>query len=244
MLLTGKVALVTVASRGIGAAIADTLAQAGATVIGTATSDEQSQKIHARLAVAGVGICLDVGDNESVKTTMATIQKQFGPIVILVNNAGITEDNLLIRMTEEQWDRVLNVNLKSVYRTSKAVVRGMIQAREGRIINISSVVGSMGNIGQVNYSASKAGMIGMTKSMARELGSRNITVNCVAPGFIQTDMTDALPEDRVNDMLHNIPLGTLGEAQDIAEAVLFLASPQAKYITGQTIHVNGGLLME
>ncbi|MBN3859065.1 3-oxoacyl-ACP reductase FabG [Neisseriaceae bacterium PsAf] len=245
MSVTGKVALVTGASRGIGAAIADTLANAGAIVIGTATSEEQSQKIHERLSpLKGAGKRLNVDNNESVLETIDSIQKEFGPITILVNNAGITKDNLLMRMKEEEWDDVLNVNLKSIYRTSKAVLRGMMKAKEGTIINITSVVGQMGNSGQTNYAASKAGMMGFTKSLAREVGSRNITVNCVAPGFIQTDMTDSLSEEMVADMLNSIPLGALGEVEDIANTVLFLASKEAKYITGQTIHVNGGLLME
>ncbi|MCV2503138.1 MAG: 3-oxoacyl-ACP reductase FabG, partial [Neisseriaceae bacterium] len=217
MSVTGKVALVTGASRGIGAAIADTLANAGAIVIGTATSEEQSQKIHERLSpLKGAGKRLNVDNNESVLETIDSIQKEFGPITILVNNAGITKDNLLMRMKEEEWDDVLNVNLKSIYRTSKAVLRGMMKAKEGTIINITSVVGQMGNSGQTNYAASKAGMMGFTKSLAREVGSRNITVNCVAPGFIQTDMTDSLSEEMVADMLNSIPLGALGEVEDIA----------------------------
>ncbi|QRN40713.1 MAG: 3-oxoacyl-ACP reductase FabG [Neisseriaceae bacterium] len=245
MLVTDKIALVTGASRGIGAAVADVLANAGAIVIGTATSKEQSQKIHDRLSpFKGAGKCLNVDNNESVLETVESIQKEFGPITILVNNAGITKDNLLMRMTEKEWDDVLNINLKSIYRTSKAVLRGMMKAKEGRIINITSVIGRMGNSGQTNYAASKSGMMGFTKSLAREVGSRNITVNCIAPGFIQTDMTDNLSQETVADILSEIPLGVLGEAKDIANTVLFLASEGAKYITGQTIHVNGGLLME
>ncbi len=242
--LTGKVALVTGASRGIGAAVADTLAKAGATVIGTATSEEQAGKITERLAeFGGQGRQLNVTDENSIETLVAQVEKEFGKIDILVNNAGITRDNLLMRMKESEWDDIMQVNLKSVFRSSKSVLRGMMKARFGRVINITSIVGTMGNAGQANYAAAKAGLMGFTKSMAREVGSRGITVNCVAPGFIDTDMTRALPEEQRADLAKNIALGKLGEAQDIADAVLFLASDMAGYITGQTIHVNGGMLM-
>jgi 3-oxoacyl-[acyl-carrier protein] reductase len=242
--LTGKIALVTGASRGIGAAIADTLAQAGATVIGTATSEEQAAKIGERLSAwGGQGRQLNVGDENSIEDLVAGLEKEFGKIDILVNNAGITRDNLLMRMKETEWDDIMQVNLKSVFRSSKSVLRGMMKNRAGRIINITSIVGTMGNAGQTNYSAAKAGLMGFTKSMAREVGSRGITVNCVAPGFIDTDMTRALPEEQRAALAQNIALGKLGQAQDIADAVLFLSSDMAAYITGQTIHVNGGMLM-
>ncbi|EGV35077.1 3-oxoacyl-ACP reductase FabG [Neisseria weaveri] len=242
--LSGKVALVTGASRGIGAAIADTLAAAGAKVIGTATSESGAAAIAERMAQwGGVGRALNAAEEGSIESLIADIEKEFGKLDILVNNAGITRDNLLMRMKEEEWDEIMQVNLKSVFRTSKAVLRGMMKQRSGRVINITSVVGTMGNAGQANYAAAKAGLIGFSKSMAREVGSRGITVNCVAPGFIDTDMTRALPEETRKMFEAQTSLGKFGEAQDIADAVLFLASEQARYITGQTLHVNGGMLM-
>ncbi|VEF03122.1 3-ketoacyl-ACP reductase [Neisseria canis] len=242
--LSGRIALVTGASRGIGAAIADTLAQAGATVIGTATSESGAQAIGERLAQwGGQGRALNAAEEGGIENLIAEIEKELGKLDILVNNAGITRDNLLMRMKEEEWDEIMQVNLKSVFRASKAVLRGMMKQRSGRVINITSVVGAMGNAGQANYAAAKAGLIGFSKSMAREVGSRGITVNCVAPGFIDTDMTRALPEETRKMFEAQTSLGKFGEAQDIANAVLFLASDQAKYITGQTIHVNGGMLM-
>jgi len=242
--LSGKIALVTGASRGIGAAIADTLAAAGAKVIGTATSESGAVAIGERLAQwGGEGRALNSTEPETIENLIADIEKEFGKLDILVNNAGITRDNLLMRMKEEEWDDIMQVNLKSVFRASKAVLRGMMKQRAGRIINITSVVGVMGNAGQTNYAAAKAGLIGFSKSMAREVGSRGITVNCVAPGFIDTDMTRALPEETRKTFEAQTSLGKFGEAQDIADAVLFLASDQAKYITGQTLHVNGGMLM-
>ena len=242
--LSGKIALVTGASRGIGAAIADTLAQAGATVIGTATSDSGAAAIGERLAQwNGQGRALNAVEADGIENLIADIEKEFGKLDILVNNAGITRDNLLMRMKEEEWDEIMQVNLKSVFRASKAVLRGMMKQRSGRIINITSVVGAMGNAGQANYAAAKAGLMGFAKSMAREVGSRGITVNCIAPGFIDTDMTRALPEEVRKTFEAQPALGRFGDAQDIADAVLFLASDQAKYITGQTLHVNGGMLM-
>lgn len=242
--LSGKIALVTGASRGIGAAIADTLAAAGAKVIGTATSESGAAAIGERLTQwGGEGRALNSAEPETIENLIADIEKEFGKLDILVNNAGITRDNLLMRMKEEEWDDIMQVNLKSVFRASKAVLRGMMKQRAGRIINITSVVGVMGNAGQTNYAAAKAGLIGFSKSMAREVGSRGITVNCVAPGFIDTDMTRALPEETRKTFEAQTSLGKFGEAQDIADAVLFLASDQAKYITGQTLHVNGGMLM-
>jgi 3-oxoacyl-[acyl-carrier-protein] reductase len=242
--LSGKIALVTGASRGIGAAIADTLAQAGATVIGTATSDSGAAAIGERLAQwNGQGRALNAVEADGIENLIADIEKEFGKLDILVNNAGITRDNLLMRMKEEEWDEIMQVNLKSVFRASKAVLRGMMKQRSGRIINITSVVGAMGNAGQANYAAAKAGLMGFAKSMAREVGSRGITVNCIAPGFIDTDMTRALPEEVRKTFEAQTALGRFGDAQDIADAVLFLASDQAKYITGQTLHVNGGMLM-
>ena len=242
--LSGKIALVTGASRGIGAAIADTLAQAGATVIGTATSDSGAAAIGERLAQwNGQGRALNAAEADGIENLISDIEKEFGKLDILVNNAGITRDNLLMRMKEEEWDEIMQVNLKSVFRASKAVLRGMMKQRSGRIINITSVVGAMGNAGQANYAAAKAGLMGFAKSMAREVGSRGITVNCIAPGFIDTDMTRALPEEVRKTFEAQTALGRFGDAQDIADAVLFLASDQAKYITGQTLHVNGGMLM-
>ena len=242
--LSQRIALVTGASRGIGAAIADTLAQAGATVIGTATSEKGAVAIGGRLAQwGGHGRVLDINAENSVEELIAGIEQEFGKLDILVNNAGITRDNLLMRMKEEEWDDIMQTNLKSVFRASKAVLRGMMKQRSGRIISITSVVGAMGNAGQSNYAAAKAGLIGFSKSLAREVGSRGITVNCVAPGFIDTDMTRALSEDTRKAFAEQTSLGRFGEADDIAAAVLFLASEQARYITGQTLHVNGGMLM-
>ncbi|EKU23936.1 3-oxoacyl-ACP reductase FabG [Xanthomonas graminis] len=242
--LQGDVALVTGASRGIGAAIADTLAAQGATVIGTATSASGAQAIGARLAAhGGQGRALDVTDPAAVEALIEAIGKEFGAVSILVNNAGITRDNLLMRMKEEDWQAIIDTNLTSVFRTSKAVLRGMMKARKGRIVNIASVVGVTGNPGQANYAAAKAGIIAFSKSMAKEIGSRGITVNVVAPGFIDTDMTKALPEAQRNALLAQIALGQLGQPADIANAVAFLVGPGAGYITGETLHVNGGMYM-
>lgn len=244
MSLQGKVALVTGASRGIGAAIAAALAAEGAVVIGTATSEAGAASIHERLsAQGGAGRVLNVTEAGAIDALVESIEKEFGAIAILVNNAGITRDGLLMRMKDEDWDDIMDTNLKSVFKASKAVLRGMMKARFGRIINIASVVGVSGNPGQTNYSAAKAGIIGFTKSMAREVGSRNITVNCVAPGFIDTDMTRVLPEAQRAALVEQIALGRLGDAKDIADATAFLASDRAGYITGQTLHVNGGMLM-
>lgn len=242
--LKGEVALVTGASRGIGAAIADMLAAQGATVIGTATSDAGAQAIADRLApLGGQGRTLDVVDSGAVVALIEAIGTDVGAISILVNNAGITRDNLLVRMKDEEWQSILDTNLSSVYRTSKAVLRGMMKARKGRIINIASVVGVTGNPGQTNYAAAKAGIIAFSKSLAKEIGSRNITVNVVAPGFIDTDMTRALPDAAREALIGQIALGHLGDANDIAHAVAFLAGPAAGYITGETLHVNGGMHM-
>jgi len=242
--LSGEIVLVTGASRGIGAAIADELAAQGATVIGTATSDAGAVAIGERLAaVGGHGRMLDVTDGASIEALVDDIAKQFGPVSILVNNAGITRDNLLMRMKDEDWNAILDTNLTSVYRTSKAVMRAMMKARRGRIINIASVVGVTGNAGQANYAAAKAGIIAFSKSLAKEIGSRGITVNVVAPGFIDTDMTKALPEAAREGLIGQIALGRLGEPVDIARAVAFLAGPSAAYITGETLHVNGGMYM-
>ena len=242
--LKGEIALVTGASRGIGAAIADELAALGATVIGTATSDAGAQAIGDRLGVrGGHGRMLNVTDGPSVEALVDAIATEFGPVSILVNNAGITRDNLLMRMKEEDWQSILDTNLTSVYRTSKAVMRAMMKARKGRNINIASVVGVTGNAGQANYAAAKAGIIAFSKSLAKEIGSRGITVNVVAPGFIATDMTKDLPEDAKAAMAGQIALGRLGEPADIARAVAFLAGPAAAYITGETLHVNGGMYM-
>jgi 3-oxoacyl-[acyl-carrier protein] reductase len=241
--MTKQIALITGASRGIGRAIAERLADDGFFVIGTATSDAGADSISAYLGENGTGMKLDVADSESVATVMKTINDDFGAPAVLVNNAGITRDNLLMRMKDEEWDDIINTNLTSVFRMSKAVLRGMMKVKTGRIINISSVVGSTGNAGQANYAAAKAGMIGFTKSMAKEVGSRNITVNTVAPGFIDTDMTRELNDDVKNALLSSIPLSRLGEAKEIAHAVAFLASAGASYITGETLHVNGGMFM-
>lgn len=242
--LAGQVALVTGASRGIGAAIADRLAADGATVIGTATSDDGANAINDRLgAHGGAGRALDVTDGASVEALIKTIGQEFGAPTIVVNNAAITRDTLMLRMKDDDWQAVIDANLSGVFRVSKAALKGMMKARGGRIINISSVVGLMGNAGQVNYSAAKAGLLGFTRSMAREVGSRAITVNAIAPGFIETDMTRDLPEDTKKSMLEQIPLGRLGSVDDIAAAAAFLASPQAGYITGETLSINGGLYM-
>jgi 3-oxoacyl-[acyl-carrier protein] reductase len=242
--LKGETALVTGASRGIGAAIADELAAMGATVIGTATSEAGAAAIESRLAAhGGHGRVLNVTDAASVEALIDDIAKQHGGVSILVNNAGITRDQLLLRMRDEDWQAILDTNLTSVYRLSKAVMRGMMKARKGRIISIASVIGLTGNPGQANYAAAKAGIIAFSKSLAREIGSRGITVNVVAPGFIDTDMTRGLPEESKQALLGQIALGRLGEAGDIAKAVGFLASPAAAYITGETLHVNGGMYM-
>ena len=242
--LQGEIALVTGASRGIGAAIADELAAQGATVIGTATTESGAAAIGQRLAAqGGHGRALNVTEPGAVEALIEAVSKEFGAISILVNNAGITRDNLLMRMKDEDWQAILDTNLTSVYRTSKAVMRGMMKARKGRIINIASVIGVTGNAGQANYAAAKAGIIAFSKSLAKEIGSRGVTVNVVAPGFIDTDMTKDLPEDAKAAMLGQIALGRLGEPADIAKAVAFLAGPSASYITGETLHVNGGLYM-
>ena len=241
---SGEIVLVTGASRGIGAAIADTLAERGAKVIGTATSDAGAQAIGERLAGSGgAGRKLDVTDGGAVEALVDAIAAEFGPISVLVNNAGITRDQLLLRMKDEDWNTILDTNLSSVFRTSKAVLRGMMKARKGRIISIASVIGLTGNAGQANYAAAKAGIIAFSKSLAKEIGSRGITVNVVAPGFIETDMTRALPEAQKDAMQGQIALGRFGSPGDIAEAVAFLASPAAAYITGETMHVNGGMYM-
>lgn len=241
--MTKPIALVTGASRGIGRAIAERLAEDGFFVVGTATTDSGAEAISAFLAENGVGKKLNVADAELIADFIKAVNDEIGTPTILVNNAGITRDNLLMRMKDEEWDDIINTNLSSVFRMSKAVLRGMMKAKTGRIINISSVVGSTGNAGQANYAAAKAGMIGFTKSMAKEVGSRNITVNTVAPGFIDTDMTRELSDDIKNALLAGIPLARLGEAKEIAHAVSFLASEGAAYITGETIHVNGGMFM-
>jgi len=246
-MLNGQVALVTGATRGIGQAIALELGRQGAVVAGTATSEAGAQTIGAYLLAAGIkgaGFAMNVNDAAQVEATLAAVQKQCGDIAILVNNAGITRDNLLLRMKDEEWDDILSTNLKSVYRLSKLVLRPMMKARQGRIINITSVIGVMGNAGQTNYAAAKAGMIGFSKSLAREIGSRNITVNCVAPGFIDTDMTRDLDATQRAALIGQIPLARLGAVEDIAGAVAFLAGPAAAYITGATLHVNGGMLMD
>jgi 3-oxoacyl-[acyl-carrier protein] reductase len=244
--LDNEIALVTGASRGIGLAIALDLGAQGATVVGTATSSDGAEKISEQLKAAGIkgrGIMLNVTDQGSIDAVLAEIQGAWGAPTILVNNAGITRDNLLMRMKDEEWDAIMDTNLKSIFRMSKAVLRGMTKARKGRIISISSIVGASGNAGQCNYAAAKAAVVGFTKSLAREVGSRNITVNAVAPGFIDTDMTKALPENVREGLLNQIPLGRLGKAEEIASAVAFLASPRAAYITGTTLHVNGGMFM-
>jgi 3-oxoacyl-[acyl-carrier protein] reductase len=242
--LQGEIALVTGASRGIGAAIAAALAAAGATVVGTATSEGGATAITESLGDSGRGIVLNIADGDSVQAAIKNIQAEEGSPTILVNNAGITRDNLLMRMKDDEWDDVIATNLSGAFKVSKACMRGMMKAKKGRIVNIASVIGIMGNAGQANYAAAKAGLIGFSKSLAREIGSRNITVNVVAPGFIDTDMTRVLPEDQKTAMLTQIPLNRLGEGEEIADAVVFLASPAAAYITGETLHVNGGMLMD
>ena len=242
--LAGEVALVTGASRGIGASIAAALAAAGATVVGTATSEGGAGGISEALGDSGRGLVLNISDDDSVQAAIKDMQDNEGSPTIVVNNAGITRDNLLMRMKADEWDDVLSTNLSGVYRVSKACLRGMMKAKKGRIINIASVIGVMGNAGQSNYAAAKAGIIGFSKSLAREIGSRNITVNVVAPGFIDTDMTRVLPEDQRAAMLDQVPLNRLGAGDDIAAAVVFLASPAGAYITGETLHVNGGMLMD
>lgn len=243
MNLEGKIALVTGASRGIGRAIAELLVERGATVIGTATSESGAAAISEYLGDNGKGLALNVTDVESIEATLKTINDEFGVIDILVNNAGITRDNLLMRMKDSEWDDIIDTNLTPIFRMSKAVLRGMMKKRAGRIINVGSVVGTMGNAGQANYAAAKAGVIGFTKSMAREVASRGVTVNTVAPGFIETDMTKALNEEQRAATLANVPSGRLGDPREIASAVVFLASPEAAYITGETLHVNGGMYM-
>ena len=243
-MLDGKIVLVTGASRGIGKAIALTLGAAGATVIGTATSESGANNISQMLndkKILGTGIVLDVTDNDQISSLEENIKNDFGSVDILVNNAGITRDNILLRMKEDEWEDIISTNLSSIFKMSKLVLRGMIKKRCGRIISITSVVGVMGNAGQVNYGSAKAGIIGFTKSLAREVGVRGITVNAVAPGFIETDMTDSLPDDQKDELASQIPMGRLGSADEIAQAVLFLAGDGGSYITGQTIHVNGGM---
>ncbi|MCK9532065.1 MAG: 3-oxoacyl-ACP reductase FabG [Gammaproteobacteria bacterium] len=246
MSLENEIALVTGASRGIGQAIALALGRKGATVIGTATSESGAEKISACLSEQGIkgkGMALDVSSQESIDAVMGAINEGFGVPTILINNAGITRDNLLMRMKDEEWEAIINTNLSSVYRMSKACLRGMTKARKGRIVSIASVVGAMGNAGQTNYAAAKAGIMGFTKALAREVGSRGITVNTVAPGFIDTDMTRALADEHKQALLGQIPLARLGQPEEIAAAVAFLASPEAGYITGETLHVNGGMYM-
>ena len=246
MSLTGEIAFVSGASRGIGQAIALELGKQDATVVGTATSDKGAASISAYLAehgIKGFGVAMDVTDTGSVETALAQVESDAGAPTILVNNAGITRDNLLMRMKDEEWDAILDTNLSSVYRLTKRCLRAMMKARKGRIISIASVVGAMGNAGQTNYAAAKAGIIGFSKALAREVGSRGITVNVVAPGFIDTDMTRALPEEQRTALLNQIPLARLGQPEEIASAVAFLASPAGGYITGSTLHVNGGMYM-
>ena len=243
-MLDGKIVLVTGATRGIGKAIALTLGGAGATVIGTATTESGSDnisKIFADNKVSGKGIKLNVTDNEQIASLIKSVNEDFGSIDILINNAGITRDNILLRMKEDEWEDIINTNLSSLYKMSKSVLRGMIKKRSGRIISITSVVGAMGNAGQSNYAAAKAGMIGFTKSLAREVGVRGITVNAVAPGFIETDMTSNLPDEQKEALASQIPMGRLGTPDEVANAVLFLAGDSGSYITGQTLHVNGGM---
>ncbi|GJL74151.1 MAG TPA: 3-oxoacyl-ACP reductase FabG [Nitrosomonas sp.] len=245
--MENKIALVTGASRGIGQAIAQKLGQHGAIVIGTATTQHGAESIDQYLSKAniqGMGIALNVNDVDQINNVIASIREKYGEIEILVNNAGITRDNLLVRMKDEEWDDILETNLKSAFRLSRAVLRAMMKARYGRIINISSVVGVIGNIGQANYAAAKAGIFGFSKSLAREVGSRNITVNCIAPGFIDTDMTRALSDDQQQSLIQHVPLGRLGRSEEVASAVAFLASSAAGYITGSTLHVNGGMYMD
>jgi len=244
--LTNKICLVTGATRGIGKAIAQQLGSQGAIVIGTATSEAGAQTISENLkeaGVAGKGMVLNVSELDSIESVLKAIAEEYGVITVLVNNAGITRDNLMMRMKEDEWDDIMNTNLKSVYRLSKGVLRGMMKARNGRIINITSVVGVSGNAGQANYSAAKAGVIGFSKSLAQEIASRGVTVNAIAPGFINTDMTKALSEDVIDKMTANIPAARLGTPEDIAASVVFLASDESAYMTGTTLHVNGGMYM-
>ena len=246
-MLNDRIAFVTGATRGIGRAIVLELGRQGATVIGTATSEDGGGRISACLAEAGVkgkGIMLDVTDSSRTDAVLADVAKEFGPITILVNNAGITRDNLAMRMADDEWDAVIDTNLRAVFRLTRGVMRGMMKARFGRVVNITSVVGYSGNPGQANYCAAKAGVAGLTRSLARELGSRNITVNCVAPGFVATDMTHALTDEQKEAMLAAIPLGRAGTPEDVAGAVGFLVSPAAAYVTGTTVHVNGGMFMD
>ena len=244
--LQGEIALVTGASRGIGRSIALSMGQQGASIVGTSTSDLGAQGVTAALGDAGIegrGVVLDVTHGESVLNVVNQIEENFGPISILVNNAGITRDNLLLRMKDEEWDDILETNLSSVFRVTKACLRGMVRARRGRVITVTSIVGATGNPGQTNYAAAKAGLVGFTKSLASEVASRGITVNGIAPGFIETDMTSSLEQSRRDALVTAIPLGRLGVGEDVAAAAVFLASREASYITGQVIHVNGGLYM-
>ena len=243
-MLDGKLVLVTGASRGVGKAIALTLGRAGATVIGTATTEsgaDNVSKVFAENKISGKGMKLDVTDSEQVSNLVKNIGEDFGSVDILINNAGITRDNILLRMKEDEWEDIISTNLSSIYKMSKSVLRGMIKKRSGRIISITSVVGAMGNAGQSNYGAAKAGIIGFTKSLAREVGVRGVTVNAIAPGFIETDMTNSLPDDQKEALAAQIPMGRLGTANEVAQAVLFLAGDSGSYITAQTIHVNGGM---
>ncbi len=245
--MENKIALVTGASRGIGQAIALKLGQNGAIVIGTATTQTGADAISQYLDKAGIkgtGIALNVNNADQITSVIQNIRDKFGEIEVLVNNAGVTRDNLLVRMKDEEWDEIMETDLKSVFRLSRAVLRPMMKARWGRIINISSVVGAIGNSGQANYAAAKAGMFGFSKSLAREVGSRNITVNCIAPGFIDTDMTRALSDEQQQNLIQHVPLGRLGRSEEVAAAVTFLASSAAGYITGTTLHVNGGMYMD
>ena len=247
MILENKITLVTGASRGIGQAIALKLGQLGAVVIGTATTESGANTINQyfeKAGIKGMGITLNVNDTEQINNTIQIIREKFGEVEILINNAGVTRDNLLVRMKDEEWDEIIETDLKSVFRLSRAVLRAMMKARYGRIINMSSVVGAMGNRGQTNYAAAKAGIFGFSKSLAREVGSRNITVNCVAPGFIDTDMTRTLADELQQNLIQHVPLGRLGRPEEVASAVAFLASSAAGYITGTTLHVNGGMYMD
>ena len=247
MILENKITLVTGASRGIGQAIALKLGQLGAVVIGTATTESGANTINQyfeKAGIKGMGITLNVNDTEQINNTIQIIREKFGEVEILINNAGVTRDNLLVRMKDEEWDEIIETDLKSVFRLSRAVLRAMMKARYGRIINISSVVGAMGNMGQTNYAAAKSGLFGFSKSLAREVGSRNITVNCVAPGFIDTDMTRTLVDELQQNLIQHVPLGRLGRPEEVASAVAFLASSAAGYITGTTLHVNGGMYMD
>jgi 3-oxoacyl-[acyl-carrier protein] reductase len=246
-MLKDQVAIVTGASRGIGEAILAALARANAVVVGTATTQKGAEGISSKLAelgAKGAGKVLDVRDAARCAALVDEVQSELGPVSILVNNAGITRDNLLARMKDEEWDEIQATNLKSVFTMSRAVLRGMMKARAGRIVNVTSVVGFTGNAGQANYAAAKAGIVGFSKSLAREVGSRNITVNCVAPGFIETDMTRSLSEEQVKKLVDNVPLGRLGRVEDVAQAVVYLCSPAASYVTGSTLHVNGGMYMD